>query len=124
MKDSPIRAAARVVSVIAVDDDSSILDIIAESISQDCLELLVYENPVLALERLLRHGADILLTDILLPEMSGFDLLDRSSLDCHDTLPVTSRVPRQPPSLPSATASGASRAGVRDHAGRCESPAP
>jgi len=77
MKDSPIRVAARVVSVIAVDDDSSILDIIAESISQDCMELLVYENPVLALERLLRHGADILLTDILLPEMSGFDLLDR-----------------------------------------------
>ena len=77
MQDPSIRVGPRVVSAIAVDDDSSILEIIAESISQDHLELHLYQEPGPALERLLTHGADILLTDVLMPGMSGFDLLDR-----------------------------------------------
>src|SRR5262245_13490603 len=60
---------------IVVDDDEEILQIwrrLLES-EENCLCTLT-DDPMRALEEIETHGADVLITDLVMPTLSGFQL--------------------------------------------------
>ncbi|MEO8458181.1 MAG: response regulator transcription factor [Chloroflexota bacterium] len=72
--------------VLAVDDDPSILKIIEMTLEDDDLELFFAQNGKEALEITSEHKPDAMLLDIVLPDMSGFDVL--SNIRQHSAMGV------------------------------------
>ncbi len=61
--------------VLIAEDDKTFRILITELLEQAGHTPIPEPNGRLAWERLLREGADMVVTDINMPEMSGFDLL-------------------------------------------------
>lgn len=61
--------------ILIAEDDDNFRALITEVLEQAGHTPLAEANGRLALERLLREGADLLVTDINMPEMDGFELL-------------------------------------------------
>lgn len=64
-------------SIILVDDDNDILTLLAEALRAEGYEPRTYTNPTLALESVLREPPALLVTDLLMPGMSGEELVAR-----------------------------------------------
>lgn len=65
----------REIRIIVVDDDSYVLDLIATFLKKWGYSLTTFSNGLDALEYFGKHGADIILTDVVMPIMSGGELL-------------------------------------------------
>ncbi len=65
------------VSLLAVDDDPATLDLIREALSSQGLEILTADDPEAGLQLFLRIHPRIVLLDLMMPVMSGMDLLER-----------------------------------------------
>ncbi len=65
----------REIRIIVVDDDSYVLDLIATFLKKRGYSLTTFSNGLDALEYFGKHGADIILTDVVMPTMSGGELL-------------------------------------------------
>jgi len=63
--------------IIFVDDDSVTCSIMQRNCEQTNYSCQVFQSPVKCLEEFEKNGADLLVTDLRMPEMSGFDLLTR-----------------------------------------------
>ncbi|MDA8132876.1 MAG: response regulator transcription factor [Elusimicrobia bacterium] len=61
--------------ILIAEDDDNFRSLITEVVSQAGHEAAAEPNGRLAWERLLREGADMLITDINMPELDGFGLL-------------------------------------------------
>ena len=61
--------------VLIAEDDDNFRALITELLEQDGHTPLAEPNGLLAWERLLREGADMVVTDINMPELDGFGLL-------------------------------------------------
>ncbi len=66
-----------VLKLLAIDDDRQTLDLITAALEQEGLEILASEDPELGLEMFLRVRPRIVLLDLVMPKMSGMEVLER-----------------------------------------------
>jgi DNA-binding response OmpR family regulator len=64
-------------TVLVVDDEPRIMDFLVENLSADDYSVLTATNGEEALEVLGRTRPDVVLLDVLLPDMSGFEVCRR-----------------------------------------------
>lgn len=62
-------------TVLIVDDEETLVDVMREKLLEEGMRVLVAHNGVEGLEVAMRERPDIILLDILMPEMDGFDFL-------------------------------------------------
>ncbi len=62
--------------VLLVEDDAAMLDILAEKITEAGFQVLKAQDGQQGLERALNEQPDLILLDLLLPKLSGLDLLN------------------------------------------------
>lgn len=63
-------------SVVICEDDADMLESICELLSDFGAQVDKYDNAGLALERIRQRPPDVILSDISMPEMNGFEFLD------------------------------------------------
>ena len=68
---------APTVKLVAVDDTASSLDLVAESLQQDGLTIFTSTDPHEGLDLVYREHPQIVLLDLMMPKMSGLEILDR-----------------------------------------------
>lgn len=62
--------------IAIIDDETSILDILQRFLSRKKLfEIDIFENPLVALESLKKQNYDLILCDIMMPQLNGIDLV-------------------------------------------------
>jgi len=64
--------------IIVVDDEQSIIEGLTRILRGSGCEIVGHSSPGDALERIKTGGADILLTDLMMPGMNGIELLTRA----------------------------------------------
>lgn len=74
--------------VLCVDDDLLFLQSLARVIRRQGYRVLTYSEPELALEELPLLKPDLLILDVLMPELSGFEVLDEVRRYYPGNLPV------------------------------------
>ncbi len=60
--------------ILVVDDEKPIVDILKFNLEKEGFEVLTADNGVSALETALSQNPDLILLDIMLPKMDGFDV--------------------------------------------------
>jgi response regulator RpfG family c-di-GMP phosphodiesterase len=70
------------IHVMVVDDEQYICDIIVESLTPEKFDIAAFSEPQKALEHLNTHPVDLVLTDLVMGESSGIDILE-STLAVH-----------------------------------------
>src|SRR5688500_16657824 len=63
-------------NVVVVDDDRFIRTVLADALQENGFSVTTYATAEEAIEALAREPADVLVTDLHLPRMSGFELLE------------------------------------------------
>jgi DNA-binding NtrC family response regulator len=63
--------------LLAIDDTPKNLELITEAMAHDGLEILTASDAEAGLELFLRARPDVVLLDLLLPQMNGMEMLDR-----------------------------------------------
>jgi len=66
-----------VITLLAIDDDPASLELVREALPQEGLEILTTSDPCAGLELVSSRKPEIVLLDLVMPRMSGLDLLDR-----------------------------------------------
>lgn len=72
--------------ILAVDDEESILKLLRVNLALDGYEVVTASNGELALELLDEHRPDLVLLDIMMPDLNGFQVLELIRL--HSNIPV------------------------------------
>ena len=67
--------------VLVVDDDADALDLVVAMIEEKGYEILTARNGREALEEVARSRPDLIILDLMLPEMDGFEIVHRLSLN-------------------------------------------
>jgi DNA-binding NtrC family response regulator len=62
-------------TILVVDDDTDLLEIIAEALATRHRRVLAFQDPIRALEAVRNDVADLLIADLSLPWIDGVDLL-------------------------------------------------
>lgn len=65
------------VSLVIVDDNPGSVELLATALEQSGLDILTATDPEKGLDLIRQTHPDIVLTDLVMPKMSGLDLLDR-----------------------------------------------
>src|SRR5579863_9673076 len=68
---------APTVKLVAVDDTASSLELVAESLQQEGLAIYTSTDPEEGLDLVFREHPQIVLLDLVMPKMSGLDMLER-----------------------------------------------
>ena len=70
-------------TILGVDDDNELTELLDEFLSEHKMKTKVFHNPMKALDYLQTSIPDLILLDIMMPEMDGFQLLRkiRETLD-------------------------------------------
>jgi DNA-binding response OmpR family regulator len=76
------------VAILAVDDEDYVVDLVREILEKSGYEVSVAANGMAALEMLRNHTFDLIITDVVMPEMDGIELTRRVRAD-----PVLGRIP-------------------------------
>lgn len=76
-------------SVLVVDDDPINLQVVCEFLSEDCYNPIPCRSGKEALERVERHKPDLVLLDVMVPDIDGFEVC-RSIRNCYSSrdLPI------------------------------------
>lgn len=61
-------------TILVVEDDQSLLNFISENYESDGYFVLKAQNGVIALQLLERHQVDMVISDVMMPEMDGIEL--------------------------------------------------
>lgn len=72
--------------VLLVEDDSTLSMIISETLQRDGFDVTVASNGEEGLRQFARGGADVIVADVMMPRMDGFDM-------CRRIRQIDSRVP-------------------------------
>ncbi len=81
----PHRLPAR---LLVVDDEKYICDMIREALASGPLELSVFSDPVEALKHIDENPVDMVLTDMVMGEHSGIEILDAVRLNTADAVVI------------------------------------
>ena len=65
------------IAVTLIDDTPGSLELMAEAIAGERVAVTTFENPELALDQILSEHPQIVVTDLMMPGMSGMELLER-----------------------------------------------
>src|SRR5579862_9131441 len=65
------------VTLVAIDDDPHALELIAEALQQEGLEILTACDPEEGVRLVLRRRPQIVLVDLVMPKLNGIDVLER-----------------------------------------------
>ncbi len=68
--------------LLLVEDEVDLRDAMAEEIAEEGYEIQVAQNGLTALEALAKYTPDIIVSDINMPEMDGFELLENIRKNC------------------------------------------
>ncbi len=63
--------------ILAVDDEQVVLGAICKALGRDELEIDTTRDAASALELLVKHNYDLLITDLMMPKINGLELLER-----------------------------------------------
>ncbi|MEA2017180.1 MAG: response regulator [Campylobacterota bacterium] len=64
--------------IAIIDDENDILDVLEKFLSRfDSLDIDTFNNPVDALDKVKNGGYDLLLLDIMMPQMDGIEFLKK-----------------------------------------------
>ena len=74
--------------VLVVDDDQSTRDMVRRALEEERCDVIEAENGRHALERLATGGVDLILLDLMMPEMDGFEFLEELRRGNGDAIPV------------------------------------
>ena len=77
--------------VMVIDDNADIRNLISLILTSESYEVLVVESGIELLEKIAHFSPDLLLLDIMMPHMSGFEVLEsvRSLPDAHlSSIPI------------------------------------
>jgi CheY-like chemotaxis protein len=66
------------IRVVLVDDEPDALEFLAMVLEAEGAEVAPFDDPVAALDDLTTHPADVVLSDLYMPQMSGWELLERA----------------------------------------------
>lgn len=76
--------------ILVVDDDPSVSDVLVRFLERDGYTVTVAHNGRAALERVAHHRPDLILLDVMMPEMDGFTVCQRLKDDERTALiPIT-----------------------------------
>ena len=64
-------------TVVAIDDDPATLDLVKAALRQQPIEILTASDPEAGLDLVLRERPQIVLLDLMMPRISGMELLER-----------------------------------------------
>jgi DNA-binding response OmpR family regulator len=64
----------RAYKILVVDDERDITSVITKGLKSNGFEVDSYNNPILALEKFRANAYDLLIIDIKMPKMNGFEL--------------------------------------------------
>ena len=73
-------------TILLVEDDSTLSMIISETLQRDGFDVLTADNGEDGLKQFTRHGADLIIADVMMPRMDGFEMgrkipiIDRKSV--------------------------------------------
>ena len=73
------------VTLVAIDDDPRALELISEGLEQDGLEILTASDPEEGLRLVLRRRPQIVLLDLVMPKLTGMELLERIAESAPET---------------------------------------
>src|SRR4051812_19996061 len=65
------------ITLIAIDDDASNLELISSALASENLEIITHVDPEDGLKAVLRKHPDIVLVDLMMPKMTGMDVLEK-----------------------------------------------
>jgi CheY-like chemotaxis protein len=68
-------------TILIIDDEPTIIDVVAEVLTDEGYETLTARGGQAALALLAQQRPDLMLLDLFMPEMSGLDLLARLEAD-------------------------------------------
>lgn len=60
--------------ILLVEDDSTLSMIVSETLQRDGFEVLTAEDGEDGLKKFTRHGADLIIADVMMPRMDGFEM--------------------------------------------------
>ncbi len=66
-----------ILKLLAIDDDSQNLELISSALERDGLEILTFQDPEQGFETFLRIRPRIVLLDLVMPNVSGIEILER-----------------------------------------------
>jgi len=76
-------------TILAVDDDIDILDLVQMSLTADGFDVVTASNGPDALEQARAHSPDLILLDLMMPGMGGFEVMEKLKADSQTrTIPV------------------------------------
>ena len=61
-------------TILLVEDDSTLSMIISETLQRDGFDVLTADNGEDGLKQFARHGADLIIADVMMPRMDGFGM--------------------------------------------------
>ncbi len=61
-------------TILLVEDDSTLSMIISETLQRDGFDVLTAGNGEEGLKQFTRHGADLIIADVMMPRMDGFEM--------------------------------------------------
>src|SRR5580692_10450570 len=64
-------------SILIIDDNESSLELLSAALSQQGLEILTASHPEAGLELVFSRRPMIVLTDLVMPDLSGMEVLER-----------------------------------------------
>jgi len=73
-------------SIMVIDDDPLICELLVETLADTPYDVQTFGDPVDALKSFDREPADVVFTDLMMPEMSGLEVIER----VHQAAPKTS----------------------------------
>ena len=65
------------ISLLVIDDNAGSLELLSSALKQNDVRILTAQDPVQGLELLDRHHPQVVITDLVMPNMSGLEVLDR-----------------------------------------------
>ena len=74
--------------ILVIDDELAIVDIVTEALESEDFQVIGANNGVEGLERLHKENPDLVILDVLMPGMDGWEVLRRIEAD-----PATAGVP-------------------------------
>ena len=70
-------SAKHALSLLIIDDNTGSLELLSNALAQPDLEILTASDPEEALDVVYSRHPQIVLTDLLMPKMTGMEVLDR-----------------------------------------------
>jgi DNA-binding NtrC family response regulator len=65
------------ISIVVIDDNPGSLELLSSALARQDVRLFIAEDPQLGLELVYKHHPQIVVTDLVMPGMSGLEVLDR-----------------------------------------------